>query len=382
MVKSSPEQTVNFLDVQTGQQYGGQLAVELARDEAAAAGLDSKIYPLHEVLYNPDLIPEDSELKEIGRSNWPKEDLIPYGQWLLSVIKLANPEAQLTETILKNAYKVGLGPGNKAIYGKFDGVLWKFQDAIGESNSYARGRYSEWNTAMFKEYARKVARSVHRKPTTTDYQRWFKKGQGPSSAYIRSRVGGIHILNELVGYPNIHHMTEEDYVTYGVKVTEANPGKKLTRYVFDELSKKKRGPSTRSIVNHFGSLSNFQKLVSEEFELKQLLDADTLDYQANESKALINQGVVPLQLGEELKTGVPNFVRIVAQYRLVDALVPHLSEHDKRELAGRTSSGIINSLTRVNPGLSPADIEVKALALEVFDIIWPMDDHLQDLKVA
>lgn len=372
-----------YIHVLSGDLYIGELALADAID----SGHDQRdIVPVLDAIDNLDIIPESTAIKGMGRNKWSAEDCVAYGKWLSGLIKSDDKDRHVTEAVIESAYRLGLGPYQKSLAGKFGGKLWQFQDAIGENNSYARGRYSEWGTRDFVEYGRRVVRALHgKKPTTADFQRWFKNGKGPSAAYIRRRVGGVDALQELLGFPNINDWAEEDYIEYGVRVIQANPEQKLTRNVFDELSKRKRGPSTRSIVNHFGTLSKYKEQITTEHTIRSEVEKLTQRRTCAEYLSEINKGQLPIKLVESLDdTEQPTeFIRRVAKYKLIASIQSGMTPSAMLELSSRDTEVLVKRLVSDSEEtLSPAKVEVKAEQLGVMDDMWPMEEYLDYLKIA
>lgn len=315
---------------------------------------------------------------------WKRDDYEIHAKWLLKLVTSVDPTITTpTEAVYERAFWLGIGPEPRRITRKF-GPLWKFHDELGLKGGYCRGKYENWSTRDFVEYGKRVVSSLHgEKPSEEVFQRRFDKRTGPSPKLIRDRIGGIGKLQELIGFPFIADWTEEDFINYGVKVALANPGLKLTRDVFDELSKRKRGPSTRTIVNHFDKLTTYREIIAYETEFAKKRKEEWLETKLEEIDTMINDGTLPAKLAESVEMDENRvMVRRVAIYLLVENLFGEaLTTRAKIGLSSVQPRNLIASIRSRNTALTAGDIEVTAAELGLFDDIWQAEDYVDDLKV-
>jgi peptidyl-tRNA hydrolase len=60
----------------------------------------------------------------MGRNKWSAEDCVAYGKWLSGLIKSDDKDRHVTEAVIESAYRLGLGPYQKSLAGKFGGKLF------------------------------------------------------------------------------------------------------------------------------------------------------------------------------------------------------------------------------------------------------------------
>lgn len=354
-------------------------------DQLVESGVNPlDVLDLAELILNKATSNQLNDLEPLDCNEWVKEDYRAYGRWLRNLIYEYDSTFDTpTDSIYQRAFELGVGPEPRRINRRF-GPLWKFHDELEFPGNYSRGKYDDWTTRDFVEYGKSVIVGLGgRKPVEADFQRWFKKRRGPSPALLRDRIGGIGRLQELLGFPYIADWTEDDYIEYGIKVVLANKNKNITRDIFDALSKLKRGPSTRTIVNHFGMLSKYKEVILREAEV-----ADDLDYIETKRKIierniLLEKGVLPMELLEDIDTeDKKTFLRHTATYILVDKLFgDEISAAEKIHLCGVQPKNLLKSIRAKKPALTPGYIESRAAMLGLVDEIWPIDDYLVNLKV-
>lgn len=314
----------------------------------------------------------------VNCDQWNNDDYKRYAEWLYDVVNGGeNPPGAPTKEMYQRAYYLGLGPEVRRITRRF-GSLWHLNDIMQFEGGYRRGKFDDWSTRDFIEYGKElVKQSEGKKPTERILYASFKYCSGPSPRLIRTRIGGIGRFQELLGFPYIADWSENDYVEYGARILRANPGIKLTRYVFDELSQRQRGPAVRTLVNHFSSLNRYKELAISHYlgtEVERQMDIE-------DRAALLEQAVFPPDLWGDDTHDVKSFMSRSAAYLLVQSIFPKVAVDKKINIASVKASRLIKTIRQYDPTISAGTIESQAIQLGIFDDIWPLDDYLEHLQV-
>lgn len=367
-----------YFNIANGEQYIGADALDAAIEEGVHP---ADIQPLPEALLDTNVILQKENYTRPWRPKVSREELIVYGKWISGIVKAGNPKGWTTDDILERAYTMGLGPGPRLISRRFEGTLWRFRDEVGEKGGWAHTKYAEWTTRDYIEYGKRIVKGRHgKKPTIQDFHRAFKAGKGPAPSFIHSHVG-ISRLQELLGFPDTSTWTEEDYIAYGVRVMEANPGVDITARQFDELSQRKRGVSAKAISNRFdGKISKFKEVVSEAYEQEQVIRELTLAQKTAQYEKMIAKVELPSELREQTDSD-ERFVIAAGKFRIIDTLAHDLPISKKLEHALGTTDIWIDTLGADHATITPGRVERLALQMDIFDDLWPLNDHLSYLKL-
>lgn len=372
-VTTPRENAVTFFDLQEG-----RLIVDQDSTSLLEQGVDLRdIVPLADALADDTAPPDPYE--KLDCDDWSKDDYKKYAKWLSSFVEGPTP----TRESYQAAFKLGIGPHPRRIKHRF-GSIWQFHDEAELAGGFCRGKYSDWTNRDLIEYGQEVVRKRGgKKPDEATLQRHFKNRNGPSASFIYLRFGSLRNFHENLGFPNIHEWDKDDYVEYGIRVAEANENPRPSRTTFDTLSKAKRGPSARSIINHFGKLSDFQDAVEEERYNREIIQKQDDAENAAARWELVEKGIIPQKLFEHPGPhDVRTFLRQTARFLLVNHALPHEHPlHEKIEIALRRPGSIIKALLDRGSSLSAAEMEVWASSNGLFDEIWPDDDYLRNLKI-
>lgn len=373
MSRTPPQQI--YFNTYNGQVYTGGPAL----DEALEAGNHpADIFPLSEVLLNTE-IPLASENYHRKKYHTDQE-ILDYGSWISAFVKADSPKGWTTTATLKRAGAMGLGPIASTISQR-TGSMWAFRDAIGERGGWRKGAYADWTKKDFIEYGKRMSGREQKKPTVAQAQRWFKQGKGPSESYIRNTLGGFDHFQELLGFPNIDAWEEADYVDYGVRFMEANPGIVPTARRLDFLSRKKRGPSAKAAHNMFGSTRNFQAVAKEAYDAKQEQQQLEIEIRIIDLKEEIASGVLPERLEEMEYETNKDFIVTCAKFKVAQRLLG-IADREALGLAQLSVGSFVDGIVYRSRGkIGPGTVETTALLMGVFDDIWPFDDHLEYLKL-
>ncbi|MDQ5912927.1 MAG: hypothetical protein QG659_349 [Patescibacteria group bacterium] len=371
--QQSPEHTPMF-DLQEGVLIDG-----LSPEELLECGVDPRdTVPLSDI-FADDTITHGYDSAKYNCDDWTKEDYRRWGKWISGFVQSPTP----TRADYITAYKLGLGPHPKRIKIRF-GSLWNFHDEAELDGGFCRGKYSDWTNRDFLAYGQEVVlKRGGKKPDEATLQRHFVNRRGPSPSLIYTRFGSLRNFHEHLGYPNIHSWDKDDYIDYGIKVAEANDIPRPSRTVFDKLSKNKRGASARSIINHFGKLSDFQDTVEQERHRRAVIQQQESYEKALARWDMILAGNIPSKLfAHDGPHDVSSFVQQTSRYLLVEHSLPReYPEAEKIAVALKQPRYIIRALQLRGSALSAGEMEVWASTNGLFDEIWPDDAHLVNLRI-
>jgi hypothetical protein len=315
--------------------------------------------------------------------HWGNQECRAYGRWVLGLI---NPDDDTEHPLVQQHFRrlsiMGLGMGDKALMKRVGASsLADFRTKIGAPVGRQVGLYDHWGPDEYAKYALDLStRLGGSKPSDADYTNSARNKEGPAVETIRrTLLGTVKQLNELIGFPNVTRMTPPDMVYWGSQVRKANAGIRLTTFVVDILSSRKRGPSTRSIYVHFGSWGAFTEQANEQYERD-------MEHEARQRKAnlalyeeMISSGMLP-ESAKDLSEA--ELFALGGKYQLIEIFAPSMTTEARARHADLSPVNFLNSLARSRPGLSAGMIELEAVDLGVFDDIWPTNDGLEYLVVS
>lgn len=308
---------------------------------------------------------------------WTRDRLMGFGHAICALIRKGDQPRPLRERHLRLLRAFGVGPSRKTLCQEF-GTFTKFKSEIGSPHHTAHGRFEHWSLANYVAFAAKLAKRAGDKPTPADYTKAFLADECPSISVIARRMaGGLGKLHEYVGYPNVRNWDNDEFLLWGIQALRANPNQGISRTVIDALSRLKRGPSTRTIVNRFHSVGEFQAQVEAELERADKMATESVATKIGRYTHMAQKG----RLDPRLLRDNAKLLRVGAQRQVVDCCLPHLTEQAKQRLAARPSNRFIYWVLRtnetageeyVNRSLTAGHIEATAVMLDVFDDIWPL----------
>jgi hypothetical protein len=316
--------------------------------------------------------------------NWPEERYKRYGRWLNKSVATSNiNHHQLNEKVIKQAAKLGLGPGTSPLEDTF-GSVRNFYKEINAKQSPVRGRFNDWSTEKFIKHIQKVGQKTGRRPSREILKEWSKSNPWayPSPKTIARNFGGeLSSALELSGYKNIRNWTPEDYIDWGVKFMKANNGMEITWYPLHYLSTKDVGPSAHAVKENVG-LQQFKDQAKVEYLTEIAAEEEERQRKLAEIEEMLGSEKLPRELFESAESE-NDLIYIYAKYQVVRSLCPESEESTKIIVSTRGfyEVGFVGSIRKVNNAISTGDIESAALCLEVFDDIWPIDGYMETLKL-
>ncbi len=382
MSELSPDPSVFYFDCSEDKMVIGDAAYEAA---IAAGTHPLDIQPLRDVLEQPEsaVVPEEHQARA-NVDDWTKQDYISYGRWLAKqVCALPDGTPRITSPILRNAGILGVGPAIKRFEAdcRF-GSLSEYYAALDMNHLYQRNRFRSWTLADYVQYLEDVSKAEGGlRPTRQVLQAHALEGKGPTMGMITKATGVTLIdLQERIGFPAIHKWSEEDYLDWGVRFMMANNGRPPTARALDALSQRDRGPAAKTIFLKFDSMSNYKELVearhAEAEAHRQKMETDNKTLVAE----LIKSGKVPAILHSPEDT--ERSLTQCAKYLVADALLGHVPTNDLARIAQTPSRRFVQRIQLHNTTITAGEVELTALEMGFYDVIWPMNYDLEHLKVA
>jgi hypothetical protein len=394
----------HYFDLRTGTIIEEQFLEAFKRSPDAN---EHNIHELGDLLRNPDIqieprtyLPYDlyinyvknkknGNLEKVNhrrQKRWTEKRFKQYGRWLTSTVKTSTKQGEklLNRDIIDKAHRLGLGPSSELIIDRYK-TMSNFYTDIGVYETKRVGIFNDWTTQDFVKYISQVGNMLGRRPTATDLNDLSKENvNNPHYLVIYNRsknIGGLSKLLELAGWPVVSTWKEQDYVDWGVKFMRANNGKIPAKHALNFLSAKKIGPSSKSTGKKFKKIQFYQEKVQsaydEEQDHKLLIEAHLKQIEGR-----INDGWIPAELYDNAPSE-EELIQAFAKYKVLEKLVPSWPNKTKAIVStgGINGRSFASSIQLISDEISAEDIESAAIELELFDVIWPMDQLTQRLKL-
>ncbi len=373
-----------YFDASNGSVLAGKLAV---REYIKSGGERESLQGLGELLGNPELPLPESNFKRFDASEWTRKDYLKYGRWLNRVVGVTVTGKSLNEPVLWRARKLGLGPSPRRIGAEF-GSTSLYYKALGLTETHRISPFNDWLQEDYVRYIQHVGEEIESRPTYKElHARSLENTNNPSPTIIAKQFGGRKLgpVVELAGYPDIHSWELDDFVNWGVKFMLANDGLVPSARKINFFSTKGLGPSGRVIMDKFGKLSDYQQTVLIAYQ-------DKIEEREQERKEKIEEinkaladNMVPAEIFDDTKNDNEKILRY-ARYVVLDHLLPDSFAANKISISTMSNptvqkAGFVCSIKKANNAITPGDIESAALYLGVFDVLWPLDDYMERLKM-
>lgn len=354
-------------------QEGVLLVGQTAIDWHVQAGGES--VPLRDVLEAKDFPYEPSDHEPVTRE-WSRDDALAFGKWVLDILQADGQSRTLRTRHIRRLAVLGIGPPVKRIEVLFGYKINNFKEAIGSPINHTRGLFTEWTPSDYFMYAERLHKKIMRlegaprKLTRKDFRDAFAAQEGPALATIERQMGGTAQLNEHLGYPDIYGWDDEDYIAWGARLLRANPSLGGIGDAVQRLSRLKRGPSRRAVVDHFTSLIGFRWKAEEELKRQETARQERLA----KCREFIAMGRLPEEL---LQHSESNILAAGARLRIFDHYERDLKEYRRRErlVEVKDSTTFVQALAKYGaPRFTAAEVEATAVMLGVYDDLWPVDD--------
>jgi hypothetical protein len=347
------------------------------------------VLPIHELILTPGEFPFDSSnYKRQTPRVWDRDIWLAFGAWAVRALRADNARREQPTLMREDIDRfnlLGICAGYKSIHYHFR-TMTALRHELNLPTGKITDVYTNWTIADFVAYAHKVSQSLRRQPGHTgrpsreDYAAWSRKlrGKGPGPKVILDRVGGVSALNEFIGFPDIKSWNEEDYYNWGIDVLTANPGRKLSNFILNILSKREHGPSAGYIGARFG-ISNFQRKVTEWQALKQQETSEAEQEWATLYDTLVERKFITPSTD---KLSASEKTVIAARYEVARHCMPTAKPETLDSIARKDSGLVADIRRRSNQTVDAAYIEMVASSLRVFDYVFPIDRDLGHLYVS
>lgn len=368
-----PHRVPHFFDLQDGRLLVGESAYADALQKASDP---TAIRALGSLLTDQSVQIDQTNYQELDVDHWTKGKYLKFGRWLHLVVTSPDEScSNLTETVIERAYHLGLGPyQNRITAPSRFGSLANFYSSLEITPKYSRGQYDRWSYDQFVNYLVELLITKPAELTLSDFVSQNAKDKTkPTLRIIRGHVGNLLPLLAERGYPNIRAWSRDDYIDWGVAFMHSNNGIRPKRDSINSLSAKWRGPSTPSVYNHFGSLTDYQEEVRLKYEASLESMECRLNGQAKQLRAAKRGKFVLLSAMQAQYTPPWLGVRMASQYFLMEALhIPGMSPEKNEVVATLMRQREYEAnVQRLSPGITRSQIRALARNKGLEEDIWP-----------
>lgn len=368
----NPREVPHYFDLQEGQLVIGERAYHRSLNNGTAP---EHIRTLGTLLLDASHTIEPHFYDKMDVSGWREARYRKFGRWLdLAVTSADDHYSNVTQSLIDRSYRLGLGPSSARIAKPYNfGSLIRFYDEADINYSFAHGRYDNWPRDRFTDHVEHTYLTLEPgQALVATLTHKARSKEGPGVKIIRTHAGNILALLAERGYPDIPRWTDNDFIDWGVAYMLANGGVVPTKSRLDYLASVRRGPTGRTIFNHFVSLVDYQEQVTAKHAETQKTIEQIIKERVAHMKAR-RQGnflLIPT-MGARY---VPGWLalRMSAQYLLLDSLGAILPD-DKKEVVA-TFARQRDFLARIQALVSPTPVSNlcdRAQWLGIQDDIWP-----------
>lgn len=383
-----PEKPEYSYDILTGQMLLGRIAIN---SHIESGGHPEDLRELgnflvsNENFVTPNATSEPLTSNARIDSDWTKTNYINYAKWLHRLTADCVPETKkaLNQHVFKRARLAGVGPSFYPVVNKnrFGSLANLYREAK-IYPTHIIGVFDDWDAYDIADYIKGLGESIGRRPTRQDLREmWVSEPtKYPSDVYIHSRFpsnGGLGRAMELAGYIVPELWSDQDYIDWGVKFMMANDEKIPTSRDMLFLSAQRLGPSSRTIMNKFDKMRDYQFLVVKTLRDRAEIVENDKQEKLRDIEIGLNSGRFPAQLFSNVSREEEKIVRR-AKYLVLDTLLQESNYEAKISIsteAGKSyrEMGFVRSIRKINSTTTAGDVESTALYLGVFDDIWPPD---------
>lgn len=332
--------------------YVGQLFDELGRlptvKEIKAKAKANPYNVNYETIYNRfgGLIPAAEAAGKRLPQKWSTKKLINWGV----AFKIANEDKTPREKDVDFFSRQKLCVSSSTLSRRFDGRFTSYQESV-EAAFEQLDSNQEYRAVFFK------VSNGDRIPHD-----WVKKLRKPPE-----EKPGKH-KKESAKQPMQRNWSAEELIHMGLDFMRANDGWVPRAEDVAYLCKLRLTPGPNSVKAKFGSFTDYQSALAARYKetmTEEKAHHETLLQDLNEGVA---SGLLPKVLVEAESEKIVRYSR----YLLVSELLPEASMERKARISVKDEN-IVRIIRKSKPTITVGNIESHALALQVFDILWPSD---------
>jgi hypothetical protein len=336
------------------------------------SGINSRFVRLGQLLLAKEFEFQRGDFPLRPGGDWDREQCEEIGKVAVSeLITISGKPVQVTSRMFDRLYILGLGPSRKKRDGLY-GNQEELQAAIGSPIVYRRGVFDNWTPKRFQTEAAIIEARVGGKPGVEDYEAAAATGSFPRRRIVTRLMGGHDSVSELLGYPNVAAMSDNDFIEYGRHYWMRNGVDKFIELGFTLVAQRERGPSVSAIQAQFGTIANFKGEVRQRIlERKEKLET----YRFQIAKGTLTESCAALPDDELLQRG--------ARMELINKITPRLLPRSKRGLANCRKAEdfaetFIAAVEDENKYVTAGFIETEAERLGLDRYIWPKPVYYND----
>jgi hypothetical protein len=240
-------------------------------------------------------------------------------------------------------------------------------EQVGAEKSYAApGAFAHMKLKDYIDYGQRLADKLGHKPTVNEYAEEVRNGDGPGPAVILNATGlYISQLNDLIGFPAVKRMSNDQLLDWGAEVRRVNDIDALTRFVINALTARRRGPGQTTVVRRFGSISGFNH------EIDELAKVDPPDHASPAPAEHYSVDSPPKYLGRYIPGDTTEREQFMARLSVAKVSLPQLSDAELISIAYETTPDtLVDYLMDENSHLSIKDIVFAARWTNSYQTIW------------
>ncbi len=312
------------------------------------------------------------------------DDLVRWGKWLSSLLPAESNRKALNRDDILRSYYLAVGPSiTRLVSPDAFGSLGQFYSSIELQNTHRIGLHDNLTNGELEAYIARRARNHRGKPTYRYLNEHASHKPDDPSGRVINRISPrkLSTLHEERGFVDARKMDFNDLINWGVKFKIANQGATIYKAYLGHFSALRRGPGYRAIYNKVGPVPFYDKLVSEAYDahiLAHEADLEALMARVNEG---LSTGNLPEQYFVDGMTDEDKLA-LAARFWIVSYFTDDVPPGEKHHVARLSSTkGFIKALTTYLPTLSKGNVELAAIELGVYELLWPFNEFMKYLKL-
>ncbi len=343
------------------------------------------VRPLGELLRAEDLSYIPSRGRRSRGSDLPKEELKIYGQWLINLLKesgKSNGQKDINERVIKNAFRLGLGPSYQEIARRTYSSLTEFYNDLDADNVHRMHGATE--PEEFLEHYTRLEQTLGRKPTVGDLRDFYHADprNNPSADRFLKGLEGIKNAHKMAGHEIYADLSLPELVAWGIRFMLANNGAVPTRDKINYLSKKDFGPYSETLSKRFNGLLNFQAEVKKAYGIELARRQKRRFEILSEIKDSLNLKIIPGDLFYGVESGDELLIRF-AKYRVLSRIFNGSKIFIKKQLSidPLPDNEFVQRIQDIEPEISMDMLRKFSDEFGYLDVIWPQAEYMSQLKI-